>query len=212
MHPKVGLSFTSQCDGFTECASSIDIDCCHLEKILSVWSKVANDTVHCPYWLVLLDIFASTLGWKIPHSITSNWPILLNARHLSPAEKHLKHALQWLWNSWGDWVGMWCLFGYCKSLHLYYHTCGEGSCIHWASREHSTSTEPSLGDSETVANVSLESINCVLLTISIQPALINKSPTRPPVVDVVLLCVAGSHPCQMYWGRREHSCWEIPRT
>ena len=56
-------------------------------------------------------------------------------------------------------------------------TCCEGSCIHWASREHPSSTEPTLGDSETVANVFLQSIKYVLLTISIQPALINIGPT-----------------------------------
>ena len=67
-------------------------------------------------------------------------------------------------------VLMWLLY---KSLHLYYDTCCEGSCIHWTSGEHSTSTEPSLGDSETVVSAFLESINCVLLIISIQPAVIN---------------------------------------
>ena len=33
---------------------------------------------------------------------------------------------------------------------------------------------------------------------SIQPALIIMGSTCPSVVDVVLACVAGSHPCQMY--------------
>ena len=37
------LQYTSQCDGFTKWASSIDVDCCHLESILSVWSKAIND-------------------------------------------------------------------------------------------------------------------------------------------------------------------------
>ena len=84
--------------------------------------------------------------------------------------------------------------------HVLIFTCFEfeGACIHWASREHSTSTEPTLGDSETVVYAFLQSIKCVLLMISIQLALINIGPTRPPVVDVVLLCVAGGHPCQMY--------------
>ena len=35
-------------------------------------------------------------------------------------------------------------------------------------------------------------MKCVLLTISIQPNLINIGPTCPPVVDVVLACVAGA--------------------
>ena len=91
-------------------------------------------------------------------------------------------------------------------------TCCEGSCIHWTCREHSTSTEPSLGDSETVVYTFLESIKCVLLMISIQPSLINIGPTCPPVVDVVLVYVAGSHTCQMYWSGRQHSCWEVLQT
>ena len=37
-------------------------------------------------------------------------------------------------------------------------TCCKGPCIHWASREHSTSTEPSLVDSETVVYTFLQSI------------------------------------------------------
>ena len=36
---------------------------------------------------------------------------------------------------------------------IWIFTCCEGSCIHQASREHSTSTEPSLGDSKTVVYV-----------------------------------------------------------
>ena len=87
---------------------------------------------------------------------------------------------------------------YVVIVSLYYDTCCEGSCIHWTSGEHSTSTEPSLGDSETVVYTFLQSIKCILLMISIQPALINIGSTCPPVVDMVLLCVAGSHPCQMY--------------
>ena len=101
-------TFTSQCDGFTEWASSIDIDCCHLESILSVWSKTINDVTCCHYWLVPLYILVSTMGYIIPYNIASNWPVLLDTRYLSPAEGYFsglyKHGLQWLWSSWGDWV------------------------------------------------------------------------------------------------------------
>ena len=62
-----------------------------------------------------------------------------------------------------------------------FFTCCEGSCIHWVSREHSTSTEPSLGDSETVVYAFLQSIKYVLLMMSIQHALINIGPTCPPI-------------------------------
>jgi len=89
------------------------------------------------------------------------------------------------------------------SILIWRFTCCEGSCIHWTSGEHSTSTEPSLVDSETVVYTFLQTIKCVPLMISIQPLLLNKDSTCPPVVDVVLLCVAGSHPCQM------HICWEV---
>ena len=58
-------------------------------------------------------------------------------------------------------------------------TCCEGSCIHWTCREHSTSTEPSLVDSETVVSAFLQSIKCVLLIICIQSALVNVGPTVP---------------------------------
>ena len=92
------------------------------------------------------------------------------------------------------------------STFIIYCTCCEGLCIHWASTEYSTSTEPSLIDGEGVVYAFLESTKCVLLTICLQTALINVSPTCSPVVDVVLLCVAGSHPCQTYRGRRQHSC------
>ena len=43
MQSRVQLQFTSQSDGFTEWASSIDIDCCHLENMLSVSSKAFDD-------------------------------------------------------------------------------------------------------------------------------------------------------------------------
>ena len=61
--------------------------------------------------------------------------------------------------------------------------------MHWASRQHSTSTEPRLGDSETVVYFFLQLIKYVILMISIQPALI----TIGPLVVDVLLCVAGSY-------------------
>ena len=40
---RVQLQFTPPCDGFTELASSININCCHLESILSVSSKTFDD-------------------------------------------------------------------------------------------------------------------------------------------------------------------------
>ena len=70
--------------------------------------------------------------------------------------------------------------------------------MHWSSREYSTSTEPRLVDSETVVHVFLESINCVLLMTCVQPALINIGSTCSSVVDMVLLCVAESHPGQVH--------------
>ena len=99
---------TSQRDGFTEWTSSIDVDCCHLETILSVWSKTISDVTCGHYWLVLLYIPASTTGCMVPYNVASNWPILLDTRQLPPHEEYFsglyKHALQWLWSSWGDWV------------------------------------------------------------------------------------------------------------
>ena len=89
---------TSQRDGFTEWTSSIDIDCCHLENILSVWSKTINDVTCGHYQLVLLYIPASTTGCMVPYNVASNWPILLDTRQLSPHEGYFsglyKHALQ----------------------------------------------------------------------------------------------------------------------
>jgi len=38
-----------RCDGFSEWASSIGVHCCHLESILSVWSKTINDASCCHY-------------------------------------------------------------------------------------------------------------------------------------------------------------------
>ena len=107
------MQVTSQYDGFTEWACSIDIDCCHLENILSVWSKVLNYGATCCFWFVSLHFFVSTTGCIIPHNIASNGPILLDTRHLSPPERYFtglhKHAFQWLWSSWGDWAcnGCW---------------------------------------------------------------------------------------------------------
>ena len=94
-------------------------------------------------------------------------------------------------------------------MYFIYCTCCECLCIHWASREHSTSTEPRPVDSESVVYAFLELTKCMVFTICFQPALINVGTTCSSVVDVVLLCVAGSHPCQTYWGRRQHNCWEV---
>ena len=44
MCPKACLPFTSQCGGFTEWGGFINIDCCHLESILSVWSMIVSTT------------------------------------------------------------------------------------------------------------------------------------------------------------------------
>jgi len=206
------ISLTSQCDGFTEWSSSIGVHCCHLESILSVWSKTINDASWCQYWLGLLHISVRTTGCIIPHNIASDWSILLITRHFSPAEGHLSglYKCDILWSSWGGWVCkivlMWlpqvCTF-------ITWHTCCESVCIHWSSRELSASSKPSLVDSESVVHAFLEFIKCAFSMAGIHTALINIGPTRPPVVYVVLLCVTGSHPCQIHWGRRQHSCWEI---
>ena len=77
-------------------------------------------------------------------------------------------------------------------------TCCESPCIPWASSEYSTSTEPRLVDSETVVYAFLQSVKSVLLVICVQTALMNIATTSSPVVDMVLVCVAGSHPGQTY--------------
>ena len=69
--------------------------------------------------------------------------------------------------------------------------------MHLASREHSMATE-SLVDKESIVYTFLQSLNYLLLMICVHPALINIATTSSPVVDVVFLCVAGSHPCQTY--------------
>ena len=87
---------------------------------------------------------------------------------------------------------------YIAHLSSYIYTCCKCPCIHWASREYSTSTKSSLIDSETVVYVFMQSINCVLLVICVYPALMNIATTNPFVVDMVVLCVAGSYPSQTH--------------
>ena len=65
----------------------IEVDSCHLEDILSVWSKVINVAISC-FCLVLLHISVSTTGCTIPHNIASNGSILLDARHFLPSEEY----------------------------------------------------------------------------------------------------------------------------
>ena len=199
-HMTIYWKFTSQCDWFTEWPSSVPIDCCHLEGILSVWSKTINSATCCHYWLIPLHMSVSTASCIIPHNVAGNGPILLNTSYLSPPEGHFSglynHGLQRLWSSWGNWVYKECWFGYQPNLlHLSSYTCCEGCYIHWASRENSTSTKFSLVDSESVIDAFLESIKCALLLIRTEPTLIKVGSTRPPVVDVILLCVAGRQPC-----------------
>ena len=88
LYPRACLWFTSECDGFTKWSSSIDVDCCHLESILSVWSKPLNSCAMCCFCLVPLHISVSTTGCVVPHNIASNGPILLDARHLPPSEEY----------------------------------------------------------------------------------------------------------------------------
>ena len=202
--------FTSQCDWFTEWSSTIPIDCCHLEGILSVWSKTIDSTTCCCYWPIPLHISVGTTSCIIPHNIAGNGPILLDTRYFSPPEGYFsglyKRGLQWLWSSWGNWVYRSAdLPTYQpKSVHSSSYTCCEGCYIHWTSREHSAFTKPSLVDSKSIVYAFLESIEGILLLVRTESALVKISPTCSTVIDVILLCVAGRQPCQMYWGGRHH--------